>query len=68
MTHFETLLQDDKEDQVHNQVYVQVRRQSSNQVYVHLEDQVYNQTQRLIEIQVATQAWWQVSEELHDPL
>jgi hypothetical protein len=68
MTHFETMLQDVKEDQVRYLVSRRVRRQSSNQVYVHLEDQVYNQTQRLIEIQVATQAWWQVSEELHDPL
>jgi hypothetical protein len=68
VTHFETLLQDDKKGQVRDRVYIKVGRQVSRRV----SDQVYWRVRDQVWVQVDKQVWGkphiQIWEELNDPL
>jgi len=68
MTHFETLLRDNKKRQVYEQAQDQVGRQVSDQVYWRVRDQVSDQVYWQVRdhVQVQGQVWDQVHEELND--
>jgi hypothetical protein len=60
MTHFETLLLDNKQDQVYHQVDDEVGRQVGVQVWGQVEDQILRQ----VRVQAQNQIWLQVREDL----
>jgi hypothetical protein len=73
MTHFETLLRDDKKSEVlprwarhhsSDQIWDQVQKQIWDQVSAQIRDQVYDQVWG----QIQSQVWRQVREELYDTL
>jgi hypothetical protein len=64
MTHFETLLQDVKKDQVRDQIWDQAQKQVWYRHGVQVRDQIWGQVWRQVRVQVCNY----VDEELNDPL